>query len=401
VVRSARLRIASAVLLTTVILVAAAMEWSVVPSRAQHSGFAFAPSEVSDGPWGDSAQILPLVPSPVANRNCAVGSSTHPDSTIDLRYGQVQSNLYNLQSGSSGNLTTCLGAGGNSLSATANFSDSILSNPRFPIVGFSNLAYGVCPWNGSPDGPSTSSLDLPMPSSEIARLWGVSDYAITPQGSGSYDFVYDLWLTPHAPVRGGACAPSPSYVSLEVMVWNYWQSLVPAGEPLTDWGLPTIVDGTLAERAWVVYAYCDPQEGIDSIAFLSSSPEPLASEGVPLSLFVEEAEVEAEATCSGTLAFGSYWLDVISIGAEFGPPRNPGGPTDGGPARLTWSLASYCLEIGQWSWVASALACQASLLPPGTGWSQALTLLSIVSGIAVVTGTLVYRRIRGYRQPSA
>ncbi len=290
----------------------------------------------------------------------------------------MNGDLYNIVRPTIGNTTMGHGPAPGSLQVAANFaqlSPKISSNP---VAGYPNVGYGQSLWGGR--DAATPPLSLPMQVSHLPEpTWALTDYGLrSGQTEFPIDIAYDLWLSAAPAPRNASNLPGASAGDVEVMAWVYNDgSHAPAGHRIASLNLPTWVNGRdVSTTQWTVFV-CPASQCVAwpvvSFVFGYGSGVAGGSVGVDLRALLTDI--------SSTPPLSSYYLDQISLGAEFGYKSASG---------FAWDVSDYCYLFATTS--PPAQACPAAgqaaastssigALPPACQDAGAVSLPAITTGV--------------------
>jgi hypothetical protein len=166
----------------------------------------------------------------------------------------------------------------------------------------------------------------------------------------TYDVAYDMWLN-HSNTK----TPCKKDGTLEVMVWTDYdqKALLPGTGKIGTASVPFTVNGTLhpGTGAWSVYVsnvfgdgHTVPWGGTVWFILDEGDAVRTGTVSVDLSTVLSEVGTLLQNSYGWHNFAGTYWLDTIPFGMEYGP--DSGSLTGAGPADFSLRLSSYCLEVG-------------------------------------------------------
>jgi hypothetical protein len=180
-------------------------------------------------------------------------------------------------------------------------------------------------------------------------LIGTTSYAAqTPHVT--YDIAYDMWLH-----DSNTKTPCKEDGTLEVMVWTDYdqRALLPGTGEVGTASVPFAVNGTLhpGNGAWSVYVSNVFRDGQTvpwggTVWFVLDERDAVrtGTVSVDLSTVLSEVGTLLQNSYGWNNFSGTYWLDTIPFGMEYGPES--GKPLGADPVQFSLRLSSYCLEVG-------------------------------------------------------
>jgi hypothetical protein len=275
-----------------------------------------------------------------------------------FRAVQLAGNVWNLgrAPGATGSVRMSVDQAGG-LQVAGNLSDAppctdatcITTQANTWVRGFPSVLYGIDQCNAKTSPAPSPALQLPAKVGSIPTdLVGTTTYdAQTEQVT--HDVAYDLWLN-----ASDTKTPCRTDGTLEVMVWTDYdsRSLLPDSLKVGTASIPFAIDRAAdpGNNAWSVYV-SNVQDRGRTVPW-----------GGTVWLVLDQAHAVRKGTVSVDLSaalaavggllqnnYGwskfadNYWLDTVAFGMEFGP--GSGDPYGAGPARFSFRLPSYCLEV--------------------------------------------------------
>ncbi len=294
--------------------------------------------------------VISLIPEPASVPSwCGQANTTDRYTSDSAGFLSLQSNLFNLTSGSTGGSTLCYD------NATGTVSDQIVtSTPGAHIgkvIGFPAAVLGQNIYGG------TSGLTdpaLPLPDVQVRNLtseslWSAVNYSVTEEGGTEYNFAFDDWLTP---IEANATLGRDPGDRIEVMVWfsdDLNRSWVKHGQ--TDVALGSFVNGSADPYSWLRDQWCENASQITFDYYFTDHANTSSSNitGLPSALIAVnmsqvfanvESYVDSEGACwapAGT-NISSYYVDEFPLGIEFYPPKSSGDEDEA----VSWSANTWC-----------------------------------------------------------
>jgi len=218
------------------------------------------------------------------------------------------------------------------------------------VRGYPSVLYGINQCSASTSPMASPGLRLPVRVDAIAPdLIGTTSYSAQ-RPHVTYDIAYDMW--PH---DSDTKAPCKEEGTLEVMVWTDYdqRALLPGTGRVGTASVPFAVNGTLhpGNGAWSVYVSNVFKDGQTvprggTVWFVLDEGDAVRTGivSVDLSTILSEVGTLLQNSYRWNNFSGTYWLDTIPFGMEYGPES--GTPSGAGPAEFSLRLSSYCLEVG-------------------------------------------------------
>ena len=217
------------------------------------------------------------------------------------------------------------------------------------VRGFPSVVYGLDLCSALTSPPQAAELQLPMRVGDIpSSLVGTTTYTAEPSHI-TYTIAYDLWLNP-----SDTRDPCRADGTIEVMVWTDHdaEARLPDSLRSANTTIPYAIDGVAHDGtdAWVVYSTNVYGDGATApwggtVWFvLDQARVTNGTVSVDLSAALAATAGLLEQYYGWRDFAGTYWLDTIAFGIEFGP-------TDGQiygdtPIDFSLDLTAYCLVIG-------------------------------------------------------
>ncbi len=214
------------------------------------------------------------------------------------------------------------------------------------VRGYPSVLYGTDQCHADTSPSPSPQFQLPVRVDAIpADLVGQAGYSA--QGAAvTYDVAYDMWLNP-----SDTKTPCQHDGTVEVMVWTDYnpQALLPSKLKVGTTTIPYSVNGQSksGDGEWSVYAnniygggHTVPWGG--TVWLVLNSPAKQASVNVDLSAALADVGGLLEHNYGWAPFAGSYWLDTIAFGMEYGP--QDANPYGSGPAKFSLDLSRYCLQ---------------------------------------------------------
>jgi hypothetical protein len=225
------------------------------------------------------------------------------------------------------------------------------------VRGFPSVLYGIDQCN-APTSPAPSpDLELPRAVGSLPGLVASTTYQAQAE-QVTYDVGYDLWLNP-----SDTKTPCRTNGTLEVMLWTDYdeESLLPAAMAVGHATIPFAIDGAAeaGNETWTVFAsnvFPDGQTAPwgGTVWLVPEAGDRVTSGtiSVDLGAALRAVGTVLERTYGWHDFAGTYWLDTVAFGIEFGP-HDPD-PYGDGPAPFSFDLSAYCIQSGT---TASAARC--------------------------------------------
>ncbi|MGC9169767.1 MAG: GH12 family glycosyl hydrolase domain-containing protein [Thermoproteus sp.] len=180
------------------------------------------------------------------------------------------------------------------------------ADPNAWVAGYPEIWLGYKPWAGaaSPNSP----FPIKISAAESSNFTISVEYSVeVPDPTLPFDFAFDLWVTKSTGER------SVGQGEQEIMIWLYYQQLIPAGEKVGEVRIPLVVNGSPVEAVFHVYR----KEGMpwEYIAFVLSKPMRSGSVSFRLADFIRAA-----AAYTALSNYPDMWLNDVELGSEFGSP---------------------------------------------------------------------------------
>ncbi|NPA98707.1 MAG: hypothetical protein GXO43_04945, partial [Crenarchaeota archaeon] len=151
------------------------------------------------------------------------------------------------------------------LKAETNLDLEKLEMPRWKVVGFNEIIYGLKPWGMPPWHKIPSTLKLPMKIKDLPEITMTVQYTINRTNTG-LDLAYDIWIKQENKTDG----VHPGDV--EIMIWLYHEHVHPAGRQVATITLPTKINGTITDTKWQIWIYPHMGTGWLYIAYVIENP---------------------------------------------------------------------------------------------------------------------------------
>ncbi|BCU67777.1 endoglucanase [Sulfolobales archaeon HS-7] len=307
--------------------------------------------------------------------SCITGNALSLYSYSPLKYGGINTDLWNLSS-ASGNVTMCVNG---TLRANVNLTSISEKDPNDVVAGYPEIGYGRNLEDES-WGPE-EYLYFPLELNKFVSFnYSASiSYRLNVPKNLPNDFSFDFWVE-NRPSPGHSPGPG----DLEVMIWLYHTpSLYPAGDPYLTLTLPVTVNGVTENVEWTIY---NGTGGANTRILTFESDEPVDSGTVliDLSYFFEEVELLGN--------YSSFFLMGVELGTEFG--------TFNGGAHLSLYVYNYTLQNKSYGieLVTSSPVPSSSTSQPVTASTSPNSFYIAELALVVIIFTLIVIAVYGRRR---
>jgi hypothetical protein len=217
------------------------------------------------------------------------------------------------------------------------------------VRGYPSVLYGIDQCSAATSPPQAAELPLPAKLTALPSLVASTTYDARAEGV-THDVAYDLWLNP-----SDTRSPCRTDGTLEVMLWTDYDeaSMLPETMKVGSASVPFAIDGAAdaGTDAYGVYVSnifpnggTAPWGGTVWLVPDARDRVPGGTVSVDLGAALRAVGDLLERTYGWHDVAGTYWLDTLAFGMEFGP-HDPN-PYGGGPAPFAFQLDAYCLLTG-------------------------------------------------------
>ena len=287
---------------------------------------------------------IDLLPSENTRSACIVGVLGEPRPTLDLHYGTLQGNTYDVPTGTTGHVGMCYNATTGSLFAYANWSNVGSAGGWF---SYPQVTYGVNDYLGAETTYTNQSPAWALPQTVNATvhedLWVTATYALRAPPSSDvsgYDLSFDDFVSQGLPPR----LDQGPFVEVEIfLAHNISYPFV-----YSHWSMPTLVNGSVTTAPWDVGYWCHGTDNGSNanvsfdFSYGGQATHGLARGTIGVNLSAVFAEVEAligVASCwTGPASeFSQFYLGEEDLGSE-------DGAVGGASYDYNWTVRAYCLH---------------------------------------------------------
>ena len=216
------------------------------------------------------------------------------------------------------------------------------------VRGYPSVLYGLDQCHARTSPTPSGALRLPVRLGAMrSDLVGTTTYH-SQASQVTYDVAYDMWLN-----NSDTKTPCQTDGTVEVMVWTDYdeRALLPDSLKVATANIPFAVNGSPhAGDDWSVYVSDIGRSGQTvpwggTVWFVLDKADRVdhGTVSVDLSGALSAAGHLLQTAYGWTDFRKNYWLDTVPFGMEFGP--RSAAPGDGGPARFSFTLSSYCLDL--------------------------------------------------------
>jgi hypothetical protein len=291
---------------------------------------------------------IPVLPSAGSASSCIVDELGEPRPTLNLEYGTLQANTYDVPSGTTGHAGMCYDASTGALFSYANWSAVGSAGGWF---SYPQVAYGVDEYLGArttytPQDPAWA-LPQSVATTVNESLWVTANYTLRAPPAADvdgYDLSFDNFFSQGLPPRFEA----GPFVEVEILLahnLSYPSEWLP-------WSTRTLVNDTVSVQPWDVAYWCHGTDNASNanisfdFSYGTQATHGLAAGtiGVNLSAILVEVEhlMPAASCWTGPLhGFSQLYLDEQDLGSE-------DGALGGTSFNYNWTVSAYCLTTRVW-----------------------------------------------------
>jgi len=212
------------------------------------------------------------------------------------------------------------------LKAETNLDLEKLEMPRWKVIGYNEIIYGLKPWGMPPWHKIPSTLKLPMKIKDLPDIILTTQYRIERVNTG-LDLAYDIWIKQENKTDG----VHPGDV--EIMIWLYHERVHPAGRQIETITLPTRINGTITDAKWQVWIYPHMGTGWLYIAYIIDNPVKKGEVTINLTQILSYTSRIVQQTLGEKL--GEMYMMSIELGTEIFYNKH---------IHVEWTMTKYTIK---------------------------------------------------------
>jgi len=305
-----------------------------------------------------TASQTEILPSSGTPSRCIIGVPGQPRPVLDLTYGVLQANTYDVPGGTQGQVGMCYSAPEGSMFGYANW--TAVGGSGYSWMSYPQVTYGVNFWYGPYSTFTGQNPDWSLPRNVSSVVeddaWFTTQYSIHPPPSrdvDGYDLSLDDFLTESWPsyFEVGPFVEVEMFLAHNISYPFEW----------IHWSTPTLVNGTIVSEPWDVAWWCHGPDNSSNanVSFDFSlggqDTHGLTSGTVGVNVSAVLREVEQLMPSVGcwtgpTNGFSSFHLDEANLGSEDGAMA-------GSSFNYNWTIVRYCLTTNVGLPTATSVSC--------------------------------------------